>query len=187
MVEDYRFIITVYIDANGDGMDVNGSVEMNAGVVIINGPTQNNNGALDHMGFKIIGGYLLAIGSSGMAQAPDTSFTQYSVMYNFSSTQSAGNLFHIGTESGEGLLTFAPTKAYQSIVLSSPELKNGSTYLAYTGGSSTGAVNDGLYSGGSYTPGTQATSFTVSGTVTTVGSPSGGFPGDGGFPGGGRR
>jgi hypothetical protein len=170
----------VYIDANGDGMDVNGSVDMTAGVVIINGPTSNNNGALDHMSFKITAGYLLAVGSSGMAMAPDTSSTQYSVMYNSSSTQSADTLFHIGTEGGEGVLTFAPTKAYQSIVLSSPELKNGSTYLVYIGGSSTGAVTDGLYSGGTYTSGTQATSFTISGVVTTVGSPGGGFPGGGG-------
>jgi hypothetical protein len=177
----------VYIDANGDGMDVNGSVDMTAGVVIINGPTSNNNGALDHMGFKITGGYLLAIGSSGMAQAPDTSSTQYSVMYNFSSVQPSGTLVHIGSEDGKGALTFAPTKEYQSVVLSSSELKNGSTYLVYTGGSSTGAVTDGLYSGGSYTTGTQATSFTISGVVTTVGSPSGGFPGGGGVPGGGRR
>ena len=167
----------VYIDANGDGMDVNGSVDMTAGVVIINGPTSNNNGALDHVSFKITGGYLLAVGSSGMAQAPDTSSTQYSVMYNLSSIQSESTLFHIGTEGGEGVLTFAPTKTYQSVVLSSPELKNGSTYLVYTGGSSTGAVTDRLYSGGSYNPGTQATSFTISGTVTTIGSATGGFPG----------
>jgi hypothetical protein len=170
----------VYIDANGDGMDVNGSVDMTAGVVIINGPTSNNNGALDHMGFKITGGYLLAVGSSGMAQSPDTSSTQYSVMYNFSSVQSAGTLFHISTEDGNGILTFAPTKTYQSIVLSSPELKNGSTYLVYIGGNSTGSATDGLYSNGAYTSGTQATSFTISDMVTTVGSPGSGSPGGGG-------
>ena len=113
-------------------------------------------------------------------------YREHSVMYNVSSIQSAGTLFHIGTESGEGVLTFAPTKTYQSIVLSSPELKDGSTYLVYVGGNSTGTVTDGLYSGGSYTTGTQATGFTISGVVTMVGSPSGGFPG-GGFPGGGSR
>jgi hypothetical protein len=179
----------VYIDANGDGMDVNGSVDMTAGVVIINGPTNNNNGALDNMGFKITGGYLLAVGSSGMAQTPDTSSTQYSVMYNFSSVQPAGILFHIRTEDGEEVLTFAPTKAYQSVVLSSPELENRATYIVYTGGSSTGSVTDGLYSGGTYTAGTRITSFTISGIVTTIGSAGGGFPGGGGdgFPGGGRR
>jgi hypothetical protein len=177
----------IYLDANGDGMDVNGTVDMTAGVVIINGPTKNDNGALDHMGFKITGGYLLAVGSSGMAQTPDTSSTQYSVMYNFPSVQSAATLLHIETEGGEGVLTFTPTKTYQSIVLSSAELKNGLTYLVYAGGSSTGAVTDGLYSGGSYTTGTQVSSFTVSGMVTMVGSPGGGFPGGGGFAGGGRR
>jgi hypothetical protein len=94
-------------------------------------------------------------------------------------------MVHIGTEDGEEILTFVPTKAYQSVVLSSPELKNGSTYVGYSGGSSTGTVTDGLYSGGTYTAGTQITSFPISSIVTSVGSSGGGFPG--GMAGGRRR
>ena len=77
------------------------------------------------------------------------------------------------------------TKAYQSIVLCSPDLENGAAYIAYYGGSSTGTVTDGLYSGGAYTSGTQLTSFTISDIVTSLGSYNNAFPG--GFPGGGRR
>jgi len=49
------------------------------------------------------------------------------------------------------------------------------TYIVYTGGSSIGAVTGGLYSGGTYTPGAQIISFTVSSIVTTIGSSRGGF------------
>jgi hypothetical protein len=98
--------------------------------------------------YNISGGFLVAAGSSGMAQAPSTSSTQYSVVHNFSSPQAAGTMVHIETQDGEEILTFVPAKAYQSVVLSSPELKNGSTYIVYSGGSSTGTVTDGLYSGG---------------------------------------
>jgi hypothetical protein len=139
------------------------------------------NGALDYFGaFTVTGGYLVATGSSGMAQAPDTLSTRYSVMVNFTSQYSAETIVHIETEDGEEILTFVPTKAYQSVVLCSPELEKGETYMVYTGGSSTGAIADGLYSGGIYTAGTQVTSFTISSIITTIGSSWGAFPGGGG-------
>ncbi len=158
-------IITIYAD--GDGIDSNGPIDMTGGTVIVNGPTNNANGALDYGGaFTITGGLLVAVGSSGMAQAPSASSTQYSVMVNFSAVQSAGNLVHIETESGQEILSFVPSKPYQSVVLSSPDLQNGSTYIVYTGGSSDGVITDGLYAGGSYTAGSQYTRFTITSMVT---------------------
>jgi hypothetical protein len=179
------------IDAMGDGLDINGPIDMTEGIVIVNGPTANNNGALDYSGaFQITGGFLVAVGSSGMAQAPSPSSTQYSVAMNFPSPQTADTMVHFETEEGEEILTFVPTKAYQSVVLCSPELENGSTYVVYSGGSSTGTVADGLYSDGTYTAGTEITRFTISSVVTGAGSYSGGFPGGPGGnmpPPGGRR
>ncbi|MGE0087162.1 MAG: carbohydrate-binding domain-containing protein [Desulfococcaceae bacterium] len=160
----------IVMNAAGDGMDSNGSIEMTAGVVIVNGPTDNGNGALDYLGtFKITGGFLVAAGSSGMAQAPGTTSTQNSLLLNFNAAQQAGSLIHIQT-GGQGILTFAPAKKYQSIAFSSPELARGYSYDVYLGGSSTGTVSDGLYENGTYTPGIKYTSFTVSGTVTTIGN-----------------
>lgn len=183
--DNYLYVNGGYIaiDANGDGIDSNGSIDMTGGMVIVNGPTANNNGALDYLGaFNITGGFIVAVGSSGMAQAPSTSSTQYSVMHTFPSPQAAGTMVQIETKDGEEILTFVPTKAYQSVVLSSPKLKNGSTYKVYSGGSSTGTVTDGLYSGGKYTAGTEAASFTISSMVTGADSLRGGF-----FGGGRRR
>jgi hypothetical protein len=191
---DYHLYINggyVAVDATGDGLDINGPIDMTGGTVIVNGPIADNNGALDYAGaFTITGGFIVAVGSSGMAQAPSTSSTQYSMMYNFASAQAAGMIVRIETAGGEEILTFAPTKAYQSVVLSSPELENGLTYVVYSGGSSTGTVTDSLYSSGVYTAGTQVAEFTISGMVTGVGPGGGGFPGGGGGgprpPGGGR-
>ncbi len=59
--------------------------------------------------------------------------------------------------------TRQPTKQFQSLVLSSAELEIGATYLVYNGGSSTGTAVDGLYTEGTYTPGTEAGSFTLEG------------------------
>jgi hypothetical protein len=171
---DYYLYInggTIVVDAGGDGLDSNGSIEMTDGTVLVNGPTNNGNGALDYMGsFNISGGFLVAAGSSGMAQAPGTGSIQYSVLVNFDTAQAAGTLVHIQTAAGEDVLTFSPSKQYQSIVLSSPELAEGASYDLYLGGSSTGTATGSLIQGGSYTPGTLYTSFTLSDVVTRIGS-----------------
>ena len=175
----------IYVNAGGDGIDSNGPIDMSGGTVIVNGPTNNGNGPLDYTGnFTLTGGYLLAVGSSGMAQAPSTTSTQYSVMQNYQSTQSAGTMVHIETQSGEELLSFVPAKDYQSVVFSSAELQNGQTIVIYSGGSSSGAVLDGLYTGGEYSGGTQVTSLTISSIVTGAGAAGGFHGGPGGNPGG---
>lgn len=161
----------IVIDATGDGIDVNGAIEMTGGTVLVNGPTMQMNGALDYDGtFNISGGLLVAVGSAGMAQAPGAASTQHSLLLNLNGTLAAGTLIHIQSRDGANILTFAPTKTIQSIVLSSPELANGVTYDVYFGGSDTGSVADGLYQGGSYTPGDLYTNFTISGIVTAVGN-----------------
>jgi hypothetical protein len=177
----------LYLNADGDGLDINGPITMTAGTVIVDGPTNDGNGALDYTGsFKITGGILVAAGSSGMAMAPGTASTQYSVMYNYSSGQAAGTLFHLETADGTEILTFAPAKSYESVVISSSLLKNGTEYVIYSGGSSSGTVTDGVYAGGTYTPGTEVTSFTISSTVTSLGTSSG-TGGGMAPPGDGRR
>jgi hypothetical protein len=171
----------LYMNSGGDGLDSNGNFAMTGGVVLVDGPTTDFEGPLDYgTSFNISGGFLMAVGSAGMAQAPSTDSTQYSVLQNLSTMQAAGTMVHIETEAGEDVLTFLPTKEYQSVLVSSPELQNGESYVVYTGGSSTGTPVDGLYTDGDYTPGTQFASFTITSIVT------GGGDGMLGGPGGGR-
>jgi hypothetical protein len=161
----------IVVEAAGDGIDVNGAIEMTEGIVLVSGPTEQMNGAVDYDAwFNMTGGFLVAAGSSGMAQAPGASSSQSSVLIYLTSAQPAGTLVHIQNSAGENILTFAPAKEYQSIAVSSPGLVNGATYELYIGGSSTGAVSDGLYQDGTYAPGAQYTSFTISGMATTIGT-----------------
>jgi hypothetical protein len=152
----------IYIDSGGDGLDSDGYIEMTDGLVIINGPTSNTNGAIDYGGgsFQLSGGTIIAVGAAGMAQAP-TSTNQNVVNLMFSSTMSGNVLLNIENESGEDLLTFNPTKTYQSLVFTSPNLEDG-TYTVYIGGSSTGTSTYGLYEGGTYSGGTEYGTFTIS-------------------------
>jgi hypothetical protein len=164
----------IVIDAGGDGVDVNGGMEMTGGVVIVNGPTEQMNGALDYdSGFNMTGGVFIAAGSAGMAMAPDETSSQDSLLINFDTTLAAGELVHIENSQGEDILTFAATKPVQSIAFSSPDLVNGVEYIVYTGGSASGSVADGLYQDATYMGGTQAASFTVSSVVTMIGNSRG--------------
>jgi hypothetical protein len=158
------------VEAAGDGLDSNGVIVMTGGVVIVHGPTQQMNGALDHSGFTMTGGFLVAVGSSGMAQAPGATSTQNALLLNFTTTLKAGDLIHIQSADGKDILTFAPTKQVQSIAFSSPALVKGTTYDVYTGGKSTGAAQDGLYQGGTYSGGAKYGSFTISTVVTSIGA-----------------
>ena len=178
---DYTLTInggSIVIDSTGDGIDVNGSITMTGGVVVANGPTERMNSALDYDGsFIISGGFLVTAGSSGMAQAPGESSTQNSLLVNFDSAQQVGTLVHIQASDGTDVLTFAPSKAFESITLSSPDLVTGETYEVVLGGTASGAESDGLYTDASYMPGASYTSFTVSSVVTWIGN--GGMGGSG--------
>ncbi len=60
----------IIIDADGDGIDSNGNIEMSGGCVLVNGPSDNANNATDYNGtFLQNGGVIVAIGSSMMYQS----------------------------------------------------------------------------------------------------------------------
>lgn len=157
----------VTVDAAGDGLDSNGSIYMTGGTVAVNGPTSNNNGSLDYDGvFEMSGGFLIAAGSAGMAETPSEQSAQNSIMMQFSNVQQAGTMVHLQDESGKAIATFTPAKDYQTVVISSPELNEDTTYTLYTGGSSTGIESGGLYTEGEYQAGTKIVSMTLSTPIT---------------------
>ncbi len=170
--ENYTLNISggkLYVDASGDGLDANGSIYMSGGTVIVNGPVSNGNGALDYdQKFEISGGLLIAAGSSGMALTPSENSSQNSVFIKYSQIQKAGTLVNIADNSGNNIITFTPKKDYQTILVSSPDITIDSTYQLYTGGTSTGTENNGLFTEGIYENGTKLTDFTVSKSIMST-------------------
>ena len=73
------------------------------------------------------------------------------------STQSAGKAFKLTDSSGNEIVTYVPSKQYSWVLVSTPEMSNGTYTLNYggsvTGGTFTngnyGLVTDGTYSGSS--------------------------------------
>ena len=166
----YIVVTTIYGSngQDGDGIDINGPITMTDGYVIINGPTVNSNSAIDWEGsFKMTGGFILGVGSSGMAMTAGPTSTQYALLLNLRNTRSAGTIIHIQNAAGTDILTFQASKTFQSIALCAPSLTKGS-YSLYLGGSSTGTLKDGVYQNGVYSGGTLIRTFTISTIVTKL-------------------
>ena len=165
---------TIAVNADGDGLDSNGTLTISGGTIYVSGPTSSGNGALDSGStMTISGGTIVAAGSAGMAQTFDQSSTQASLSYTFTATQQAGTTITLQDASGTVLASYTPEKAFQSVVISTPELVTGQSYRLYADG-------------------TLMETITLSGVVTTVGSGStaggmNGGMGGGQQPGGGRR
>lgn len=177
----------VYINASGDGLDANGTFDMTDGYVIVDGPSNSGNGAFDYdKSCNFTGGFILAVGASGMAQMPSEA-TINCVMIGIGSTISKGTLVNICDTEGNTIITFEGAKSYDNIVLCTSDLKMGETYFVNVGGNVTGTSVDGIYTG-IYSGGTETLSFTISETLSTAGNATGGMGGHGGpggmFPGG---
>ena len=111
-----------------------------------------------------------------MAQSPSSSSKQNFVNI-FTSSQSANTLISIKNKNGEDIITFAPSKTYQSVIVSSPNLQSNTNYIVYSGGTSTDQSLDGLYANGNSSGGSEVGSFTTSSTVGSGGNNNNNNPG----------
>ncbi len=153
------------VDAGGDGLDSNGALFVDDGEVYVSGPSNSMNGGLDYTTTgQVNGGTVVIAGASGMAQNFDTSSTQASLMYGFSSQIEAGSTVTLTDGAGAVLVETTMAKPFHNVVISLPELTVGQTYTL--------------------TCGTETAEVTLSGTITFLGT--GGFGGPGGGPGGMR-
>lgn len=135
------------VSASGDGIDSNGELTVSGGETYVSGPTDSGNGALDYNGEAVItGGIFVAAGSSGMAQNFGTSSTQGAMLVTIDS-QTAGSSLSLCDSEGNELLSWQPQKAYSSVLISCPEVKQSSSYTLTAGNSTTEITMDSLIYG----------------------------------------
>ena len=180
----------ILVNASGDGIDSNGNVAISGGTVLVSGPTDNGNAAFDYNGEATVsGGTVILCGSSGMAQGFSEKSEQASFMYTLENSASAGSSVALTDEKGNVIASFIPAKQYNNIVITSPSLKNGSSYKLVIGGTVSRADKNGYASSGSVSSAAQTLDIKLTGINTTFGNGgmSGGMGGrnkDGGFGGG---
>ena len=174
----------IVVNASGDGIDSNGNIVISGGTLLVSGPADNGNGAFDYGGEATVsGGTVILCGSSGMAQGFSDKSEQASFMYTLDSSASAGSSVALTDENGNVLASFIPAKQYNNVVISTPTLKNGSSYKLAVGGTVSGADKNGYASSGSVSSAAQTLDIKLTGTTATIGS--GGM--SGGNMGGGNK
>ena len=118
---------TLTIDAEGDGIDSNGTVSISGGSLVVNGSVQGGNGPLDAAGdITITGGTVWALGTSDMLQGFAQGSTQASITANIAGT--AGQTLIILDAKGKEVARQTASKDFQAVIMSSADLVDGQTY-----------------------------------------------------------
>lgn len=118
---------TLTIDAEGDGIDSNGTVSISGGSLVVNGSVQGGNGPLDAAGdITITGGTVWALGTSDMLQGFAQGSTQASITANIAGT--AGQTLIILDANGKEVARQTASKDFQAVIMSSADLVDGQTY-----------------------------------------------------------
>lgn len=163
----------VTINADGDGIDSNGSILISGGDTAVYGPTNGGNAGLDSQsGIMVTGGKLFVSSALGMVETPATNSTQYVLSLATQSAMSSGASLTVEDSDGNEIYGITLLKSCRSVIISLPDFTKGKTYTVYVNG-------------------TQLSEFTISSIITSVGSTQNGGTGGnmngGGMNGGGMN
>ncbi len=122
---------------DADGIDSNGNIDINGGLVYISLVGDGGNCALDYGSenggaCRINGGTVVACGGSTMLEAMSENSAQPSLLYA-GTTQAAGTEITLQNAGGETLLTYAAPNSFSAVLVSCPEMATGSTYTLTLG------------------------------------------------------
>lgn len=132
---------TIQIQASGDGIDANGSIEMTGGMVYVCNPVRGDTSILDYdTTATITGGTFVGTGAINMAQSFSSS--SQGVIFTRVSSQTTGTVVALYDENGNELLTSTPESDFELVILSSPAIISGQTYVLQVGSESNSVVVD---------------------------------------------
>lgn len=124
---------TVTVNANGDGIDSNGTATLSGGTLIVNGPFTGGNTSLDTNGDLLLNGTTVVAGNSGdMFEAPATSSTSGYVKLTNLSNVSNGTTIQVADSSGTVVANYKVVNSNTSLILvSSTNITKGQSYTVY--------------------------------------------------------
>ena len=141
-VGDVKIVIdggTLTVDAEGDGLDANGSIEINGGTIVVNGPTSGANAALDYDDNGILnGGTVLFVDNGQMTMGFGSDSNQAYLMASIQGT--AGATVEVVDSSGKTVASLKASKSFSTVLISSPEIKEGENYTIKVGSNTTTAT-----------------------------------------------
>ena len=145
----------VHVDAEGDGIDSNGSITISGGTTSVEGPENNGNGILDVGGREgtavITGGTFIATGTSGMAVQFSDESTQGCILTTADAkagtTKTQTSSVTLADADGNIIASQTTDKQFNCVQISSPEISSGNTYTLDVDGTKTEIAMDGLLYG----------------------------------------
>lgn len=149
----------VTVNSEGDGIDSNGVTTLSGGTLIVNGPSQGGNAALDTNGDLLLNGATVLSGSTAdMFEAPSTNSTSGYLKLTNSSGFEQGSTVQVADSSGKVVANYKVTKSnVQLVLVSSSSIVKGQSYTVYTTTSAVDSNAASLASGA-----TELGSFTAS-------------------------
>ena len=129
---------TVTVNAEGDGIDSNGTATFSGGTVTVNGPTAGGNNALDSNGDLLLNGGTVTTGSTAdMFEAPSSASTSGYLKITDSSALTQGSTVQVADSSGEVVANYKiTTSGVQLVLVSNKNIVKGQSYtVSVTSGS----------------------------------------------------
>lgn len=126
---------TVLINADGDGIDSNGNIEITGGSITVTGSANDGNSALDYNGTCLVSdATLIAAGCSGMAQSVSEDSVQCGICMTFSDKQKKDSVISIVDADGKEIISYTVQKDMDAIVFSAPDLQKNESYAIHVDG-----------------------------------------------------
>ena len=142
---------TVTVNAEGDGIDSNGTATFSGGTVTVNGPTAGGNNALDSNGDLLLNGGTVTAGSTAdMFEAPSSASTSGYLKITDSSALTQGSTIQVTDSSGTVVANYKITKSgVQLVVVSNKNIVKGQSYTVSVTSGSVDAASTTAASGAS--------------------------------------
>ena len=142
---------TVTVNAEGDGIDSNGTATFSGGTVTVNGPVAGGNNALDSNGDLLLNGGSVTAGSTAdMFEAPSSASTSGYLKITDSSALTQGSTIQVTDSSGTVVANYKITKSgVQLVLVSNKNIVKGQSYTVSVTSNSVDAASTTAASGAS--------------------------------------
>ena len=142
---------TVTVNAEGDGIDSNGTATFSGGTVTVNGPVAGGNNALDSNGDLLLNGGSVTTGSTAdMFEAPSSASTSGYLKITDSSALTQGSTVQVTDSSGTVVANYKiTTSGVQLVLVSNKNIVKGQSYTVSVTSGSVDAASTTAASGAS--------------------------------------
>ena len=127
--------LTIY--ASGDGLDSNGTLTILDGYIYVANPTSGDTSIIDaDVSPVITGGTFISTGATTMMAQTFASSSTQGVITCTTGTQSEGSTVTVKDSNGNPVISYDVEYSCEMVIISSPDIVKGDTYMLTVGGTS---------------------------------------------------